>query len=131
MANTPTYWDYLRLDQLLELQGGVEGTEEGQLADELHFIVVHQAYELWFKLVLRSVRLAISHLDQPRVDEETIPHVVHHLRRINTILRLGVAQFEVEHDFAVDVAEEHEVGHPDLGSGLRLFLAADGGHAGP
>jgi len=95
MANTPTYWDYLRLDQLLELQGGVEGTEEGQLADELHFIVVHQAYELWFKLVLRSVRLAISHLDQPRVDEETIPHVVHHLRRINTILRLGVAQFEV------------------------------------
>ena len=96
MASTaPTYWDYLQLDQLLDLQGGVEGDETGQLPDEALFIVVHQAYELWFKLVLRSIRLARNHLDQPLVDEQTIPHVVHHLRRINTILRLGVHQFEV------------------------------------
>lgn len=92
---SPTYWDYLQLDQLLDLQGGIEGTEAGQLPDETLFIIVHQAYELWFKLVLRSMRLARDHLDQPRVDEVTIPHVVHHLRRINTILRLGVHQFEV------------------------------------
>ena len=96
MANTsPTYWDYLQLDQLLELQGGVEGDETDQLPDETLFIVVHQAYELWFKLVLRSMRLARDHLDRPLVDEATIPNVVHHLRRINTILRLGVQQWEV------------------------------------
>lgn len=95
MGDALTYWDYLRLDQLLDLQSGVDADESEQLPDELHFIVVHQAYELWFKLVLRSVRLAIQHLDQPRVDEEVIPKVVHHLRRINTILRLGVGQFEV------------------------------------
>ena len=92
---TPTYWDYLQLDQLLALQGGLEGDERDQLPDETLFIVVHQAYELWFKLVLRSMRLARDHLDQPRVDEVTIPHVVHHLRRINTVLRLGIHQFEV------------------------------------
>ena len=91
----PTYWDYLHLDQLLTLQDGVDDDGDVELPDELLFVVVHQAYELWFKLVLRSVRLARNHLDQPRVDEETIPHVVHHLRRINTILRLGVSQFEV------------------------------------
>jgi len=92
----PTYWDYLHLDQLLTLQGGIDGEgDEVELPDELLFVVVHQAYELWFKLVLRSVRLARDHLDRPRVDEETIPQVVHHLRRINTVLRLGVNQFEV------------------------------------
>jgi tryptophan 2,3-dioxygenase len=79
----------------LDAQGGVEGDEDALLADELHFIIVHQTYELWFKLVLRSMRLARDHLAQPHVSERVIPHVVHHLRRINSILRLGVHQFEV------------------------------------
>ena len=95
MPNTPTYWDYLQLDRLLDLQGGLEGDETGQLANELHFIVVHQNFELWFKLLLREIRLARDHLGQPRVDEQTIPYVVQHLRRINAVLRHAVNQFEV------------------------------------
>jgi tryptophan 2,3-dioxygenase len=90
-----TYWDYLKLDRLLDLQGGVEGEESRLMPDELHFIVVHQAFELWFKLVLRELRLARDHLAAPRVPEETIPFVVHHLRRVNEILRLAVDQFRV------------------------------------
>ena len=92
---TPTYWDYLRLDQLLDLQGGLEGDESQLMPDELHFIIVHQAYELWFKLALRSLRLARNHLAKPVVPEDSIPHVVHHLRRVTEILRLGVEQFRV------------------------------------
>lgn len=95
MPAVPTYWDYLKLDQLLDLQGGLEGDEDQLLTDELHFIIVHQAYELWFKLVLRSMRLARNALQKQRVDEETIPHVAHHLRRVNAIMKLGVQQFEV------------------------------------
>ncbi|MBX2798637.1 MAG: tryptophan 2,3-dioxygenase [Myxococcales bacterium] len=95
MPSAPTYWDYLQLDRLLHLQGGLEGDEQDMLANELHFIVVHQSFELWFKLLLREVRLARDHLGQPTVDEETIPFVVQHLRRVNTILRHAVAQFEV------------------------------------
>ncbi|HHO50776.1 MAG TPA: tryptophan 2,3-dioxygenase [Deltaproteobacteria bacterium] len=95
MSNIPTYWDYLRLDRLLDLQGGLEGDDSQLLADELHFIVVHQSFELWFKLLLRELRLARDHLGQPKVDEETIPHVVQHLRRINAVLRHAVNQFEV------------------------------------
>lgn len=91
----PNYWDYLRLDQLLAIQGGLEGDESQLMPDELHFIVVHQAFELWFKLVIRELRLARDHLAAPRVPEERIPHVVHHLRRVTTILRLAVGQFEV------------------------------------
>jgi len=91
----PNYWDYLRLDQLLSIQGGLEGDEANLMPDELHFIVVHQAFELWFKLVIRELRLARDHLAVPRVPEERIPHVVHHLRRVATIMRLAVSQFEV------------------------------------
>jgi tryptophan 2,3-dioxygenase len=86
-----TYWRYLRLDQLLQLQ---EGAGEPS-ADELHFVVVHQTFELWFKLVLSQLRLARDHLASPKVPEEKIPFVVHHLGRVNEILRLGVEQFRV------------------------------------
>jgi len=92
---TPTYWDYLGLDKLLSLQGGLEGDETRLMPDELHFIVVHQVFELWFKLVLRELRLARDHLAAPHVPEEHVPYVVHHLRRVNTIAGLMVAQFGV------------------------------------
>src|SRR5262245_58497332 len=95
MGRTPTYWDYLRLDSLLALQNGLGDDDRALMPDELHFIVVHQVYELWFKLVLREVRLGRDHLAAPRVAEETVPHVVHHLRRINEILGLAVEQFRV------------------------------------
>jgi len=91
----PTYWDYLNLDRLLTLQGGLEADEAQLQPDELHFIVVHQVYELWFKLVLRELRLACEHLSAPRVPEERIPYVVHHLRRVNEILKLAVDQFRI------------------------------------
>jgi len=43
-----TYGEYLKIPELLELQ---ECLSPGS-HDELQFIIVHQAYELWFKLVL-------------------------------------------------------------------------------
>ena len=95
MRRNPTYWDYLKLDRLLILQGGLEGDEARLAADELHFIVVHQVYELWFKLVLKELKLAREHLLAPRVPEEKIPYVVHHLRRVNEVLALLVEQFRV------------------------------------
>ncbi|MBI3201971.1 MAG: tryptophan 2,3-dioxygenase [Myxococcales bacterium] len=91
----PTYWDYLKLDRLLDLQGGVEGDETKLSTDELHFIIVHQAYELWFKLVLRELRSARTELAAPRVPEEKIPFVVHHLGRVTEIMKLLVDQFRV------------------------------------
>lgn len=89
---TPTYWDYLKLDHLLDLQAGL-GDRPGP--DELHFIIVHQTFELWFKLVLSQLRVARDHLAAPRLPEERVPFVVHHLGRVNEILRVCVAQFTV------------------------------------
>jgi tryptophan 2,3-dioxygenase len=95
VSSAPTYWDYLRLDKLLSLQGGLEGGDATLQPDELHFIIVHQVFELWFKLTLRELRLARNQLAKPRVPEEAIPHVVHHLRRTNEIVRLCVDQFAI------------------------------------
>lgn len=95
MAPTTNYWDYLRLPQLLDSQGGLEGDESQLLPDELHFIVVHQVFELWFKLVLRELRLARDHMAAPEVPEEHVPYVVHHLRRVEKIIALCAEQFAV------------------------------------
>ena len=48
---TLTYADYLHLDELLHLQ---QPRSEPPEHDEMLFIVVHQAYELWFKLLLHE-----------------------------------------------------------------------------
>ncbi len=89
------YWDYLQLEQLLSLQGGLPEEETDVSEDELCFIVVHQAYELWFKVVLRELRLARDGLAADPVQEEAVPLVVHHLGRVNEIFRLATDQFRV------------------------------------
>ena len=93
--SVPNYTDYLKLGEMLKLQGGLENDEAALIPDELLFIVVHQALELWFKIVNRELRLARDHLAAPQVPEETIPHVVHHLRRVNRVLELAVDHFKV------------------------------------
>lgn len=90
-----TYWDYLDLDKLLSAQGGLDKDESELMPDELHFIIVHQTLELWFKLILRELRLARDHLAAANVPEEHIPHVVHHMRRIIEIYKISVKQFDV------------------------------------
>jgi len=93
--DVPNYTDYLKLGELLKLQGGLENDESKLIPDELLFIVVHQALELWFKIVNRELKLARDHLSAPKVAEETVPHVVHHLRRVNRVLELAVDHFQV------------------------------------
>jgi tryptophan 2,3-dioxygenase len=95
-SNTnPTYWAYLHLDQLLSCQNGIDAKEEDVSSDELHFIIVHQCLELWFKLILKQLRLARDELASERVTEEKIPFVVHHLKRVLEILRVAVDHFRV------------------------------------
>ena len=61
----------------------------------MHFIVTHQALELWFKLILAEIRDARNALSSPQVPEEAIPNVVHHLGRVNEILKLAGDTFSV------------------------------------
>ena len=49
-----TYLNYLKVDQLLELQQLKSTPEEH---DEMLFIIIHQTYELWFKQILHEIGL--------------------------------------------------------------------------
>ena len=52
-ASGPSYTSYLRLDELLACQSPLSGTH-----DEMLFIVIHQASELWMKLCLHELDAA-------------------------------------------------------------------------
>jgi tryptophan 2,3-dioxygenase len=51
-----TYGEYLGLDELLDLQRLVSKPRQH---DEVLFLIAHQAYELWFKLMLNELETAI------------------------------------------------------------------------
>ncbi|MEP6921273.1 MAG: tryptophan 2,3-dioxygenase family protein [bacterium] len=58
-----SYNKYLRVPDLIALQDCLSGPEHH---DELLFITVHQAYELWFKQILHELDAAIAMMDQDR-----------------------------------------------------------------
>jgi tryptophan 2,3-dioxygenase len=90
------YRDYLGLEDLLALQRPVSDDP-----GELHFIVVHQAIELMFKLVIGDVRRLVELLDADRWSA-AIPVV----RRLNRSTDLAVAQMRSLHD--LPAASFHE-----------------------
>ena len=90
-SNNWTYGDYLGLHDLLKLQG-----EEREISsDEMHFIIVHQTFELWFKQVIRELSEAREILSLNIVPEEKIPTAVDHLSRTTEIFRLMADQWTV------------------------------------
>ena len=86
-----SYAEYLQLHELLELQGD----DRGISSDEMHFIVVHQTFELWFKQVIRELSEARDILGGDRVPEDDIPRAVDHLRRTTEIFQLMANQWAV------------------------------------
>jgi tryptophan 2,3-dioxygenase len=87
------YWDYIKVEELLGLQGGVDGEEKSN--DETLFIVVHQIYELWFKLVLRELTAARDLFHQNPVPDMALANAVRSLRRVVVILEQAAMHFRV------------------------------------
>ena len=92
---SPTYGEYLKLEELLKLQTGIDGDESKLSNDELHFIIVHQNFELWFKLIISELRCTRDILDTDYVEETKIPQAVHHMGRLIETLRLMALQWKV------------------------------------
>jgi tryptophan 2,3-dioxygenase len=82
-----TYTSYLHLDELLECQ---EPLSDGPEHDELLFIVIHQVYELWFKVLLHEA----GHLQQALEARDTATALAA-MKRILTILKTVVSQVDV------------------------------------
>ncbi|MHC9510821.1 tryptophan 2,3-dioxygenase family protein [Kangiella sp. M94] len=92
----PCYYpEYLQLNKLLDAQHP-ESTKYGAEAhDETLFIIVHQAYELWFKQVLHEIHSILPVLSQSHVDESNISTVNLRLERIHRIQDVLVDQIDI------------------------------------
>ncbi len=89
------YWDYIRVEELLSLQGGLEESDERLSNHEVQFITVHQVFELWFKLVLREMRGARGLFTRDPVEEQELSGAVASLRRIGKVFRIANQHWEV------------------------------------
>lgn len=82
-----TYGRYLQLDTLLGLQQSRSSPPEH---DEMLFIVIHQTYELWFKLLLHE-------LDKVKADfsNNDLYAAIHTFKRVRTVMKTLVQQLDV------------------------------------
>jgi tryptophan 2,3-dioxygenase len=82
-----TYWSYLQLDRLLDLQQPRSDPPEH---DETLFIIIHQTYELWFTLILHE-------LDKVKRDfsNNDLYAAIHTLKRVRTVMKTLVQQVDI------------------------------------
>src|SRR5687768_11097572 len=97
MARPPTtYWDYIKVEELLGLQSGIAAGGEAELGnDEVMFIVVHQIDELWFKLVLRELIAVRNLFAAAPVPEQALSDAVRGFRRMAVIFGKLAQHFEL------------------------------------
>jgi tryptophan 2,3-dioxygenase len=82
-----SYNNYLRVPELIDLQTCLSSPAHH---DELLFITVHQAYELWFKQILHEIDAAIALMKDDRAAEAALA-----LRRVVEIEKLLVQQIHI------------------------------------
>jgi tryptophan 2,3-dioxygenase len=94
-----TYGSYLRVPELLALQ---QPRSRPPHPEELHFIVVHQALELWMKLLKHDLGRIIGRLDADAFTEalallgrvnHTLEHTLDQMRSLHTLPPWDLHQF--------------------------------------
>lgn len=91
------YHDYLQLDKILSAQSPESDKQNLSAHDEMLFIVIHQAYELWFKQLHHEVDSVAAIMSKPTLNDNSpeLQTVVHRLNRCVTILRVLVHQIDI------------------------------------
>ncbi len=82
-----TYADYLHLDELLDLQDPRSTPPEH---DEMLFIVIHQVYELWFKLLLHEIEKI-----KQDFSANDLYGALHTFKRARTVMKTLVSQLDI------------------------------------
>ena len=90
-----TYWDYLKIDDLLKLQNGLNENSDDISEDELNFIIIHQVDELWFKMIIRELYKIIKIIGQEVVEEDKIMEAVNSIKRVSQIIKLAGDHFKL------------------------------------
>ncbi len=85
------YGGYLQLGKILDAQYPVSFEKGNEPAhDEMLFIIIHQAYELWFKQILFELDYVMGIFNKEHINDnaEDLNLVRHRLRRVISILQL-------------------------------------------
>lgn len=98
MPNEIYYTDYLGLDKILDAQHP-ESFKPGNhpAHDEMLFIVIHQAFELWFKQILFELDYVQQVFSKAHINDnsEDMNLVLHRLKRVLRIIELCNQQVTV------------------------------------
>ena len=89
------YQNYLKLDKILHAQFPMSKELGDESHDEMLFIIIHQAYELWFKQIIHEIKSVKDTIKDEKIDEKEIIKVVKRTDRIKEILNLLVKQIDV------------------------------------
>ena len=97
-SNNQYYPSYLHLEKILDSQHPLSfepGSEPAH--DEMLFIIIHQAYELWFKQILFELTYVKKIFEKTKVDDnsEDLNLCRHRLKRVVRILELLNQQVSV------------------------------------
>ena len=84
------YANYLELNKILDAQHPESFKINQPAHDEMLFIIVHQAYELWFKQILFELEFVCNVFKKEKIDDnsEDLNLVRHRLHRVVRILEL-------------------------------------------
>jgi tryptophan 2,3-dioxygenase len=90
------YQDYLQLDKVLQAQAPQSALHGPAAHDETLFIVIHQAYELWFLQILHELE-RVQHLmtQEDGVPERDMGQMVETTRRILKIQEVLIHQVDI------------------------------------
>ncbi len=118
------YSHYIELEKILDSQHprSFEKMEDGN--DEMLFIIIHQAYELWFKQILFELDLVRNIFIRGHINDNSpdMSNVVYKLKRIVKILELLNQQVNVlETMTALDFLEFRNVLLPASGFQSKQF----------
>lgn len=97
MTKEVHYSDYLQLEKILSAQQLESDLQGAPAHDEMLFIIIHQAYELWFKQILFEVDSVADIMNQQEINDNSpdLQTIVHRLGRVATILKVAVHQIDI------------------------------------
>ncbi|HEY9785007.1 MAG TPA: tryptophan 2,3-dioxygenase family protein [Candidatus Obscuribacterales bacterium] len=86
-SGTLSYNKYLKVEEIKQLQHCLSDPPHH---DEPLFIIIHQAYELWFKLILHELDEVMR-----QIDRDDLRRATFFMRRVVTIFKVLVAQIHI------------------------------------
>ncbi|MBV6442587.1 MAG: tryptophan 2,3-dioxygenase [Haliscomenobacteraceae bacterium CHB4] len=97
MTKEVHYSDYLQLEKILDAQQPESELQGAPAHDEMLFIIIHQAYELWFKQILFEIDSIAGIMNQQEINDNSpdLQTIVHRLGRVATILKVAVHQIDI------------------------------------